>query len=596
MAKSDDFRAHIKTGNITEALTLALSQATELKITTWVSTGEDEAEIADAKPGNRLQTRINMIAGDIENEIGDQFLGNAPYREIRQFHLEQVALGNQIIKSNLKSLQKLFEVLIALRYPDATTPVIEPELTGVESGQLPPREDVRKAKLVIEPEQSVIDEVTPNPLTGENITEALLPPSQAADSLLTTPTDSRDALQEPIDEDEDDWDESVLNLLESIPTEPPNISEGSDTPIDDTDWRDLIADQPEPNPPASNLQEDLAWGTLSREDFDSLPTSGKPSIDEQLEGLADQERKSDSTATNLPADRDLGILPPFDVSSPPTSAKQNLETSTFLDEDWGDMVEEDSEPSANKPASMLDSLDLEEDDDWDEWVIEESDSVEDASIADTDPFNLSEDDDWDEFEEDSDPFTTIPTPSQSASELEIDADWDEFEPSEKKPSSRVVDIDTNVGANFEDYELLEDLTVEESALYPTDNPDLRKNQNTDSSLEKSSIEKLNNDVETPELSNQSLVGWNEETEAQKTQPNPAIPNEKAGEKKEEDLFSDNPFEENSASLDESERVILSQDSEETALSQGDWDTNQNSSERRVPPPPPPPVRFPNQNN
>lgn len=584
MAKSDDFREHIKTGNITEALALALGQATELKITTWVSTGEDEVEIADAKPGNRLQTRINMIAGDIENEIGDQFLGNAPYREIRQFHLEQVALGNQIIKSNLKSLQKLFEVLIALRYPDTTTPLIEPELTGVESRQLPPREDARKPELVIEPAQSIIDQVIPNPLTGENITEVSLPQGQVPNSL-----DSRDALQDLTDEDEDNWDESVLDLLESLPTEPLNTSEALNTPIDDTDWRDLIAEEPEPNPPVSNLQEDLAWGTLNREDFDSPPTPPKASIDEQLGNLVTEERKSDSTASNLPADRDLGILPPFDVSESPTSPKPNIEASTFqLDEDWGDMVEEDPEPSPNKPISALDALDQEEDDEWDEWVIEESDSTEDSSITYTGSFNLLEDDDWDDFEENSDPFTSKPTPSESASELEIDTDWDEFEGSERRPSSSfididTIDIDTNVSANFEDYELLEDLTAEDSDLHPTANPDLRKNPATDFSTEKKT------DRQTPELSNQSLASLSEETEAQKTQPNPAIPNDQGGESKEEALFSDN-------TLEESERVILRKNSEETALSQDDLEANQKSSERRVPPPPPPPGRFPNQNN
>jgi hypothetical protein len=592
MAKSDDFREHIKTGNITEALALALSQATELKITTWVSTGTSEAEIADAKPGNRLQTRINMIAGDIENEIGDQFLGNAPYREIRQFHLEQVALGNQIIKSNLQSLQKLFEVLIALRYPDATTSDIEPQLTGRESWRLPPREDVKNPEVFIEPDQSVIEEpvITPNPLIGENITVVPLPATQAPDSVVTTPTDSRDALQDLTDEDEDDWDESVLDLLESIPSEPPNTSEVLN--IDDTDWRDLIADAPANNPPVSKLQDELAWGSLSREDFESPPTSPKASIEEQLGKLVAEDRDTDSTASNLAAAQDLGILPPVDIDSPPTSAKPDLETSNLLDEDWGDMIEDDLESSTNKSDSMLDSFNLEEDEDWDDWVIEESDSAEEETITDTNTFNLLDDDDWDEFEEEADPFAPTPTPSKSASELELDTDWDDLETPDKKPSSSFIEIDTNIGANFEDYELLEDLTDDEFPLYPNDQPKLSENTKIDSSGEISSTENLNDEKQAPELSNQSTASLSNETETKKTQLNPQITNEQGRESREENLFSDNP----SASLEESERVFLSQDSEDPALSQSDWDTNQNSPERRVPPPPPPPGRFPNQNN
>ena len=71
MASSDDFREQLKAGNITEALALALSEAVELKITTWVASAEDDVETAEARPGHRLHTRINMIEGDIENEIGD---------------------------------------------------------------------------------------------------------------------------------------------------------------------------------------------------------------------------------------------------------------------------------------------------------------------------------------------------------------------------------------------------------------------------------------------------------------------------------------------------------------------------------------------
>jgi hypothetical protein len=40
MASSDDFREQLKAGNITEALALALSKAVELKITTWVASGD----------------------------------------------------------------------------------------------------------------------------------------------------------------------------------------------------------------------------------------------------------------------------------------------------------------------------------------------------------------------------------------------------------------------------------------------------------------------------------------------------------------------------------------------------------------------------
>ncbi|MBZ8181841.1 hypothetical protein [Oscillatoria salina] len=114
MAASDQFKEYIKEGKIFEALTLALSEAIELEITTWVSTANDNPNGSNPDrpvPGNCLRTRMNMVDGDIENEVGTQFIGNAPYTELREFHLEQVKEGRKTIQQNLESLQQMFVVL-----------------------------------------------------------------------------------------------------------------------------------------------------------------------------------------------------------------------------------------------------------------------------------------------------------------------------------------------------------------------------------------------------------------------------------------------------------------------------------------------------
>jgi hypothetical protein len=61
MASSDDFREKLKAGNITEALTLALTESATLKITTQVLSGTEDLAENKAKPGYRLQTQINAI-------------------------------------------------------------------------------------------------------------------------------------------------------------------------------------------------------------------------------------------------------------------------------------------------------------------------------------------------------------------------------------------------------------------------------------------------------------------------------------------------------------------------------------------------------
>lgn len=97
-----------------DALTLALGEAVELEITTWVSSSSDADLLTESNrpPAHCcMRTRINIVDGDIDNQIGSQFIGNGPYTELRQFHLEQVQEGRQIIRHNLESIQQLFTVL-----------------------------------------------------------------------------------------------------------------------------------------------------------------------------------------------------------------------------------------------------------------------------------------------------------------------------------------------------------------------------------------------------------------------------------------------------------------------------------------------------
>ncbi|MDY6781686.1 MAG: hypothetical protein SW833_03885 [Cyanobacteriota bacterium] len=111
MAISDEFREHLKAGQIVEAMNLALGQAIELEITTWVATEQTDA---GGKPeaGHSLRTRLNIVDGEVENEVGTQFLGNGPYRELREFHAAQVQGGQQIIQQNIESLQQVFTILV----------------------------------------------------------------------------------------------------------------------------------------------------------------------------------------------------------------------------------------------------------------------------------------------------------------------------------------------------------------------------------------------------------------------------------------------------------------------------------------------------
>lgn len=136
-AASKAFKEKLASNNIADALRMALSEAIELKITTWVSDAsapEGSAQTADQpKPGHRMETRINIVDGDINTEIGSLFLSQGPYGELRDFHLQQVQEGRQIIRQNLDSLQQLFGMLVGVAQASHRLP---PQTLDVQS--LPP--------------------------------------------------------------------------------------------------------------------------------------------------------------------------------------------------------------------------------------------------------------------------------------------------------------------------------------------------------------------------------------------------------------------------------------------------------------------------
>ena len=109
MTAIEQFRAKIEAGEIKEALALAISEAIELKITTWVASDRQET-LTESQPGYRWRTRLDIVNGEVENEIGSEFINNPAYRELQKLHLEQVQQGREILLRNIETLQAMFAI------------------------------------------------------------------------------------------------------------------------------------------------------------------------------------------------------------------------------------------------------------------------------------------------------------------------------------------------------------------------------------------------------------------------------------------------------------------------------------------------------
>jgi len=146
MATSQEFQNLLRSGKIADAMTLALSEMIELKIRTRVVPADADGADRD-RPGYQMQTRINIVDGDIDNEVGSLFLKDGPYSELRSLHSQQVVQAQEIIRTNIESIQTLLGVLIqgvsqtsaqsASRGFSEPTPIVSdetPENTGMGMG------------------------------------------------------------------------------------------------------------------------------------------------------------------------------------------------------------------------------------------------------------------------------------------------------------------------------------------------------------------------------------------------------------------------------------------------------------------------------
>lgn len=239
MTSSEEFKQAIKAGNINEAFLVAMSNAPALNITTRIIKNGSNPQ--QPQTDNYLRTEIDLIEGKIENEISEQFTGDR-YREIKQFHLEQVTQGHQTIQHNLISLQRMFQLMSAFQQQQATQ-----HLDWVDIAA-----DVNQESL---PDQPKI-----NHLSGNKIPEAL-----AAGAIATpTPTVSPTNLDSTVDkselqlpafepeakEDDDDEDQDMVNDLLSLA----DLDEPSeDLPPEAEDWGEWL-EEPETKPEVFNLK------------------------------------------------------------------------------------------------------------------------------------------------------------------------------------------------------------------------------------------------------------------------------------------------------------------------------------------------------
>jgi len=234
MTSSEDFKQAIKSGNISEAFLVAMSNAPELNITTTIVTADGQK--IDAEGGqmdNYLHTHINLIEGKVENEIGEKLTGDR-YSEIKQFHIQQVTQGHQTIQHNLISLQKMFQLMSSFQQQQAANHASWVDVAA----------NVAQSSLPTQAPKSKLYGNRPNTLEASKMAHQ----NRVNNATNNATTEVNENNPEPQLPSFDGEDEQMVNdllsladLVDDAPESPAAATEASNQP----DWSEWLDDEPD---------------------------------------------------------------------------------------------------------------------------------------------------------------------------------------------------------------------------------------------------------------------------------------------------------------------------------------------------------------
>jgi hypothetical protein len=110
MISSIEFQQKLRSGQIYEALALVVQETIELEITTQMSEDSDRDPTAE---GEYLRTKINLLTGQIHNEVAPNVVSNPRFAKLQRLHIDQIVATQLGIRSYLEQIQSILAILPA---------------------------------------------------------------------------------------------------------------------------------------------------------------------------------------------------------------------------------------------------------------------------------------------------------------------------------------------------------------------------------------------------------------------------------------------------------------------------------------------------
>ena len=98
--------ARALTQKILEAINVAMSETTQIAVTTCIDSGDID-RIQQSASASRFRTQIDLLNKTVEHKIDRKLIDNPAYRELQRWHIEQVHQRQDSLIENLASLEMM---------------------------------------------------------------------------------------------------------------------------------------------------------------------------------------------------------------------------------------------------------------------------------------------------------------------------------------------------------------------------------------------------------------------------------------------------------------------------------------------------------
>jgi|GEM_PF-3152793 len=112
MISSEEFHQQLQAGQIQAALALIVRDASELDVTTRMT--EDLAN-CQSSSSEYLRTKINLLTGEIYNEVGKDVVTRHSYIKLQQLHIDQIMVSHRLVQGYLDRVKAILTVLDSAR-------------------------------------------------------------------------------------------------------------------------------------------------------------------------------------------------------------------------------------------------------------------------------------------------------------------------------------------------------------------------------------------------------------------------------------------------------------------------------------------------